>query len=313
MPDLRRPSSRTALAILATLVVAGCGGAAPPASGPPSTASSAAPSLGQTRTDASGIAQVWVSAGGFRMGTDAADYPRARWRPARPTGSRSRSRASNPPTTSRSRRATGSTPTEVTNAAFQAFKDAGGYTTEALWSPDGWTWLGQQDRGRACRSTARATSRSTRGCASPGSRRRPTRPGAAAGSRPRPNGSTRRAARSRRSTRGATRSIATKANVVDSVGPEAGRELSDGRQLGRRLRHVRQRDGVGRRLARRRLLRDEPGRRDPTGPATGKVKVEKGGWWGSNAFVARSAYRHYEDPPTYGDKHIGFRVVSPDR
>ena len=50
---------------------------------------------------------------------------------------------------------------------------------------------------------------------------------------------------------------------------------------------------------------------DPTGPPTGEVKVEKGGWWGSNEFVARSAYRHYEDPPTYGDKHIGFRIVSP--
>ena len=31
--------------------------------------------------------------------------------------------------------------TEVTNAAFQAFKDAGGYTTESYWSPEGWTWL----------------------------------------------------------------------------------------------------------------------------------------------------------------------------
>ena len=49
---------------------------------------------------------------------------------------------------------------------------------------------------------------------------------------------------------------------------------------------------------------------DPTGPASGTIKVEKGGWWGSNEFVARSAYRHYEDPPTYGDKHIGFRVAS---
>ena len=49
---------------------------------------------------------------------------------------------------------------------------------------------------------------------------------------------------------------------------------------------------------------------DPSGPATGTIKVEKGGWWGSNEFVARSAYRHYEDPPTYGDKHIGFRVAS---
>jgi formylglycine-generating enzyme required for sulfatase activity len=50
---------------------------------------------------------------------------------------------------------------------------------------------------------------------------------------------------------------------------------------------------------------------DPIGPATGSIKVEKGGWWGSNAFVARSAYRHYEDPPDYQDKHIGFRVASP--
>jgi formylglycine-generating enzyme required for sulfatase activity len=50
--------------------------------------------------------------------------------------------------------------------------------------------------------------------------------------------------------------------------------------------------------------------RDPTGAASGEVKVEKGGWWGSNEFVARSAYRHYEDPPDYQDKHIGFRVVS---
>jgi len=50
---------------------------------------------------------------------------------------------------------------------------------------------------------------------------------------------------------------------------------------------------------------------NPTGPATGKVKVEKGGWWGGPSFVARSAYRHFEDPPEYGDKHIGLRVVTP--
>jgi formylglycine-generating enzyme required for sulfatase activity len=50
---------------------------------------------------------------------------------------------------------------------------------------------------------------------------------------------------------------------------------------------------------------------NPTGPASGKVKVEKGGWWGTTFFVARSAYRHFEDPPEYGDVHIGFRVVSP--
>jgi formylglycine-generating enzyme required for sulfatase activity len=51
---------------------------------------------------------------------------------------------------------------------------------------------------------------------------------------------------------------------------------------------------------------------DPRGADTGNVKVEKGGWWGSNPFVARSAYRHYEDPPDYQDHHIGFRVVTGD-
>ena len=50
---------------------------------------------------------------------------------------------------------------------------------------------------------------------------------------------------------------------------------------------------------------------DPQGPETGVRKVEKGGWWGSHPFVARAAYRHFEDPPTYQDHHIGVRVVSP--
>ena len=50
---------------------------------------------------------------------------------------------------------------------------------------------------------------------------------------------------------------------------------------------------------------------DPTGPDGGRNKVEKGGWWGSNPFVARAAYRHYEDPPNYADEHIGFRVLTP--
>ncbi len=51
---------------------------------------------------------------------------------------------------------------------------------------------------------------------------------------------------------------------------------------------------------------------DPQGPESGVVKVEKGGWWGAPAFVGRSAYRHFEDPPDYQDKHIGARIVSPE-
>ena len=50
---------------------------------------------------------------------------------------------------------------------------------------------------------------------------------------------------------------------------------------------------------------------NPIGPSSGKVKVEKGGWWSGPFLAARSAYRHFEDPPDYGDIHIGFRVVSP--
>lgn len=52
-------------------------------------------------------------------------------------------------------------------------------------------------------------------------------------------------------------------------------------------------------------------RDDPTGPASGTRKPEKGGWWGSNAFAARSAFHLSEDPPTYQDHHIGMRVVTP--
>ena len=54
---------------------------------------------------------------------------------------------------------------EVTNEAFAAFVEAGGYTNQALWSPEGWAWLSGEGRELACRSIARATSRSSPGCA----------------------------------------------------------------------------------------------------------------------------------------------------
>ena len=57
-------------------------------------------------------------------------------------------------------------------------------------------------------------------------------------------------------------------------------------------------------------------RDDPTGPADGSIKVEKGGWWGppddAGAYIGRGAFKYYEDPPFYQDHHIGFRIVSLD-
>lgn len=49
---------------------------------------------------------------------------------------------------------------------------------------------------------------------------------------------------------------------------------------------------------------------DPKGAVTGIFKTQKGGWWGSNIFVSRAAYKYYNDPPHYQDHHIGFRIVS---
>ena len=42
-------------------------------------------------------------------------------------------------------------------------------------------------------------------------------------------------------------------------------------------------------------------RDDPTGPETGSIKIEKGGWWGpaddSGESVGRAAVKYYADPP----------------
>ena len=135
------------------------------------------------------------------------------------------------------------------------------------------------------------------------------RPGAAAGCRPKPSGSTRPGAPTSAVYPWGDAFDIDLANVVNSTGPKPVGELPRRRELGGRAGHGRQRDGVGIGLARRGPRRQA---RRPIRPArrAARIKVEKGGWWGSNEFVARSAYRHYEDPPTYGDHHIGFRIAS---
>lgn len=49
---------------------------------------------------------------------------------------------------------------------------------------------------------------------------------------------------------------------------------------------------------------------DPVGPDVGSDRVLRGGGWGSNAWICRSANRGGFDP-TYWDNHIGFRIVLP--
>ncbi|MDB6127333.1 MAG: phosphate transporter periplasmic phosphate-binding protein [Verrucomicrobia bacterium] len=47
---------------------------------------------------------------------------------------------------------------------------------------------------------------------------------------------------------------------------------------------------------------------DPTGPATGKYRVRRGGGWSSNATLTRAAYRNWHEP-TYRWSNLGLRVA----
>ncbi len=197
---------------------------------------------------------------------------------------------------------------EVTNAAFQVFVDDGGYQTQAYWSEDGFRWLGNQtvaslpfrctdpapDHPRVCVTWYEAEAYAHwRGG------RLPTE------------------AEWEYAARGPESLIypwgntfdPNKANVVDSTGltpvgsyPEGASWLGAHDMAGNAMEWVQDWWDVDYYKLNVRV--------DPLGPEKGIRKVEKGGWWGSNPFVARAAYRHFEDHPSYQDRHIGFRIVS---
>jgi formylglycine-generating enzyme required for sulfatase activity len=48
---------------------------------------------------------------------------------------------------------------------------------------------------------------------------------------------------------------------------------------------------------------------DPTGPATGSIRLNRGGSWLDDEVGCRSAYRDDGDVPSYRDNRLGFRVV----
>jgi formylglycine-generating enzyme required for sulfatase activity len=196
--------------------------------------------------------------------------------------------------------------TEVTNAAYDAFIKAGGYEDPAWWSIEGWKWRKAQaklpndclplvaDHPRVCVTWYEAQAYAAwRGGRLPSE------------------------AEWEYAARGPDSRIypwgdafdSTRCNVVGSGGPVGVGSYPLGKSwvgaedmAGNAMEWVH--DWLDVRYY------DQEFTDDPRGPEKGSVKVEKGGWWGSNRFVARSAYRHFEDPPEYQDHHIGFRIVS---
>ena len=259
------------------------------------------------RRDAKGIAQVWVPAGSFLMGTDDATLQKLEALDP-PAWVRKELGSERPQHEVRLTDGYWIDTYEVTNAAFRAFVDDGGYATPRYWSERGRAWLATQrlealpsacpgerpDEPRRCVTwyEAEAYAHWRHG-------RLPTEAEweyAARG----PNS---------RSYPWGDAFDASRCNVVDATGPVPVGGYPGGASWVGAL------DMAGNAME---WVADWLDVRyyaggsavDPEGPAMGTVKVEKGGWWGSNPFVARSAYRHYEDPPEYGDKHIGFRIVS---
>jgi formylglycine-generating enzyme required for sulfatase activity len=280
---------------------------APSAGTAPTPVPSDGGTAGQVRTDAFGIEQVWVPAGSFTMGTDPAAI--AKLTAANPPDwVASEFPSEQPPHEVQLTKGYWIDRTEVSNRAFAAFVDAGGYTNQALWSDDGRAWLAGQDAARLPLHCQGDVPDQPRMCitwfeaeayAARRAGRLPTEAEweyAARGpeSRVYPWGPT---------------FDRERANVLNSVAPAAvgsnptGASWAGALDLsGNAMEWVADWLDTGYYTASPAV--------DPPGPATGTVKVEKGGWWGSNEFVARAAYRHYEDPPTYGDKHIGFRMAS---
>jgi formylglycine-generating enzyme required for sulfatase activity len=325
--------------LIAALVVGACAGAAtsspsggsavpstPATSGPsgsPSTAPSVAPSnapsaaatpvpsdgqtAGQGRSDAWGIEQVWVPAGTFMMGTNATAI--AKLKTAGPPDWVAPALDAEAP----AHEVTLTSgfwidKTEVTNAAFAAFVDTGGYTNQALWSDEGWAWLAGKDATRLPLHCQGDVPEHPRMCLT---WYEAEAYAAWRGGRLPTEAEWEYAARGPKSTVypwGDTFQT-DNANVVDSFGPKpVGSYPAGASWVGAMDMAGNAMEWVADWLDAD-YYKTSPAT-DPPGPASGTIKVEKGGWWGSNPFVARSAYRHYEDPPTYADKHIGFRVAS---
>lgn len=272
-------------------------------------ATETAPQAGDVRIDDHGIEQVYVPAGCFMMGTsdEQEAYARSFEQPVWAIG---RIYSEKPQHEVCLSSGYWLDRYEVTNAAFEAFVADGGYENEVYWSEAGVRWLRrqqnvdlplqectedpQQDQPRVCITWFEAEAYATwRGGALPTE------------------------AQWEFAARGQQSLIypwgdewnPDFANVVDSTGLTSVGTYPDG------VSWVGAHDMSGNAME---WVADwlsngyetDAALIDPLGPERGIQKVEKGGWWGSNPIVARAAYRHFEDPPTYQDHHIGLRVVT---
>lgn len=311
------------VAMVGGSIVTGCGGgvsSTPPSSAPPTAAispsvASAAPSLaspaaqdpapGTARTDEHGVEQVWVPAGVFLMGTDDTDPSGAL---APPDWARFELAAERPQHEVALSKGYWIDKTEVTNVAYQAFVDDGGYATATWWSEDGQAWLADQDVNALPRTCGEPGADHPRVCI--------TWFEAEAYAAWR-GGALPTEAQWEFAARGPESRVfpwgddwdPANANVVDSTATTPVGSLPAGASWvgaldmsGNAMEWVQ--DWYTGTYYQQRV------RDDPPGSPLGSKKVEKGGWWGAVPYVARSAYRHFEDPPTYQDHHIGARIVS---
>jgi len=269
---------------------------------------STVPTAGQVRFDGKGIEQVWVPAGSFKMGTEAAAIQALEaLQPPPPGFVLGEFPSEQPQHEVQLTHGYWIDKYEVTNRAFQAFVKDGGYTNRSFWSEAGWEWLSRQlvdQLPRFClgnlpdNPVACVTWYEAEAYASWRGGRLPTEAEwefAARGPQalPYPWGN---------------EFDNSRCNLVDSSGMKTVGSFPNGASwigtldmAGNVMEWVQ--DWLG--------DYSEETAVDPGGPANGNVKVEKGGWWGATFYVGRSAYRHFEDPPDYGDFHIGFRIVIP--
>lgn len=280
---------------------------APTATPMPTLTPTPKPELGTTRVDAFGIEQVWVPAGTFMMGTLAEVM--AELKPPRFAAQAQQPESEQPAHTVEITHGFWIDKNEVTNAAFEAFVQAGGYDKQEFWSEAGWQWRQSRamqlpidckdkrpDVPRVCITWFEAEAYAKwRGGQLPTEAQWEF---AARGpeSRLYPWGN---------------EWDETKSNLSGSIGlkpvgtyPAGASWVGAQDMAGNAMEWVHDWWSIS-------YYAESPAQ-NPTGPATGARKVEKGGWWGgpSPSYIARSAYRHFEDPPGYQDHHIGFRIIT---